>query len=581
VFASLVLLLPFQAVRARQAVAETTNVLAPIADVLSASSWLLANGLDPRFPASNLNWAAIPKPQSLESDATPDAPSTQIVTRQSGAFPVTSQPSLAVDPLDPNHLVLGVSALDLPSVATYVSRDGGATWTGPYQAPYFQHDSTGLGGPTVAFDRAGNVFLASLSVGFEELPVGASRVSTVRTRIIVSKSVDGGVSWGDPVSAAVAPVETALASDEVGAVRGEVTTRFLDKPSIVIGSDPRRPDRDVIYVAYTEFSTRFSATDAPGAMVLSFPRVSSTIQVIRSADGGQTWSNPVPASPTVTRSTGNSSQINGPVSTPGAAPPAQEPLPPAGGSSTADGDQVVQGARPALLSDGALLIAYLDSTRDGPQTGLARVMVTLSEDGGSTFSEPVAAGVVREIGARPRTSLFRWWGSAFPQIAIGQGDEISIAVTARPGDRPADDGDVLLLRSLDKGSTWESPASISADSSNASQFFPALAVQPDGTLTAIWADMRDDPSQVSYHIYTSESQDQGATWSLRSDSGQEASDLRVSDVMSNSLIGFPAGQFLGDQVAIAVTEDGVFFTWPDTRLAGPDGPNQQVAFARR
>jgi hypothetical protein len=100
-------------------------------------------------------------------------------------------------------------------------------------------------------------------------------------------------------------------------------------------------------------------------------------------------------------------------------------------------------------------------------------------------------------------------------------------------------------------------------------------------LTAIWADMRDDPSRVGYQLYASTSPDQGATWSLRDGSGEETPDVRLSVVMSNSLLGFPAGQFLGDQVAIAATADGVVFSWPDTSLAGAEGPNQQIAFARR
>ncbi len=78
-------------------------------------------------------------------------------------------------------------------------------------------------------------------------------------------------------------------------------------------------------------------------------------------------------------------------------------------------------------------------------------MVTLSEDGGRTFAEPVQAGVFREIHFRPRNTFFRWWGAAFPQLTVGPDDEIYVAVTAKPGDKPTDDGDIYLLRSLDKG----------------------------------------------------------------------------------------------------------------------------------
>ena len=103
------------------------------------------------------------------------------------------------------------------------------------------------------------------------------------------------------------------------------------------------------------------------------------------------------------------------------------------------------------MADGTVVVAYLDTTLDGVQEGLATVMVTTSDDGGRTFGEPVQAGVFREIHFRPRNSFFRWWGAAFPQVTVGPGDEIYVAITAKPGDRPTDDGDIILLRSLDKG----------------------------------------------------------------------------------------------------------------------------------
>ena len=124
------------------------------------------------------------------------------------------------------------------------------------------------------------------------------------------------------------------------------------------------------------------------------------------------------------------------------------------------------------MADGTVVIAYLDTTLDGVQEGLATTMVTLSEDSGRTFAEPVQAGVFREIHFRPRNTFFRWWGAAFPQLTVGPDDEIYVAVTAKPGDKPTDDGDIYLLRSLDKGQTWEAPVRVNADDTDRHPVLP-------------------------------------------------------------------------------------------------------------
>jgi len=227
-------------------------------------------------------------------------------------------------------------------------------------------------------------------------------------------------------------------------------------------------------------------------------------------------------------------------------------------------------------------VAYLDTTLDGVQEGLATIMVASSTDGGQTFDEPRRATVMRELKFRPRNSSFRWWGAAFPQIAVGPNDEIYVLTTAQPPDKPTDDGDIYLLRSLDRGLSWEEPVRVNQDDTERIQFFPSIDVGPDGTLHAMWGDMRDDPQEVRYHIYYSRSQDQGATWGFENvDLGINTPDTRVTDFASNSLKGFPGGRFLGDYFSIAASEEDVYLVWADTRLGEFGGPNQQIGFARQ
>ena len=85
-------------------------------------------------------------------------------------------------------------------------------------------------------------------------------------------------------------------------------------------------------------------------------------------------------------------------------------------------------------------------------------------------------------------------------------------MTAKPDDRPTDDGDVSTFRSTDQGQTWDSPLGLNTDDSDHLQFFPAISVDPDGIVHAMWGDIENDPHEVRYDIYYSESSDRGSTW---------------------------------------------------------------------
>lgn len=557
--------------------------LTPIADILSASSWLLVSGQDPRYGATvDLVWYDTPSTARGQGAEVPlaDTPGgDQIVTENLGLVPVHADPSLAVDPRDPEHLILAVNALDLPGIATYTSVDGGETWQGPNQAPYFAGDSGSAGSPALAFGRDGMGYLVSQTFHAAPQSLAGSVPAIDRSRIAVSISEDGGLKWGEPVSLALTSIDIATVVDQFGTPRVDVLHGFLDRPAIALGPAARRPEREAIYVAYTDFQLRSSVGEGAGTTAAPATTVESTIRLVRSTDGGQKWSNPVAVSPTASRFTEGASGApprspEGPTMDPAAS----APVAPEVGGGTAS-DRVVQGAQVAVLSDGTVLVAYLDTTEDGPHQGLARIMVTVSEDGGRQFSEPVQAGLFLEVYRQPRTAFFPWWGTSFPRLVIGPEDEVYIAATARPGDRPADDADIALLRSLDGGLTWQSLPIAGANSAG-SQFFPALAIARDGTLVALWADTRDDSAGVSYALHGAASGDGGQTWrGLGAEQEADVAMNRLSGEASNALLGFPGGRYLGDQFAVAVGDMGIYGAWATTRLAS-DAPNLQIAVGR-
>ena len=385
--------------------------------------------------------------------------------------------------------------------------------------------------------------------------------------ISVATSEDGGFNWNDPVSTARSGVETRdLRPDPLGRLRGTIELSFLDKPWLSIGPHHEDPERDVIYLTYTDFETLHDILWIGEVPTFLPTAVETTIRLVKSEDGGKTWSDPVAVSPTVARTFGGDEGGDDGDAVPG----------------TTTSKRVVQGSQPVVGPDGTVYAVWLDSTDDGSFEGEAEMYVASSTDGGASFSSPVLASTFREIGFRPRNAFFRFWGASFPQFAVGPEGELYVAYTARPGDPVEDDGSIYVVRSLDGGESWDEPARLNDDDGTAVQFHPSIDVDPEGAVHVMWGDMRDDSKSSRYHIYYTRSDNQGESWGFElEEQNLQVGDSRVTDFASNPNFGFPNGLFIGDYFSLKATSEDVYMTWADTRL-GEFGPvNQKIGFTRR
>ena len=397
--------------------------------------------------------------------------------------------------------------------------------------------------------------------------------------IALTKSEDGGRTWNEPVSAFRSGITKNLTPVSDGRLEGDIAISFLDKPWLAIGPSHDDPDVDAIYVTMTEFTSRFPIIFPFGGTFPFFgiPVLETAIKVVSSTDGGQTWSDATTVGPVVRRifAGGGSSQEDLDAET------QDEKLQDA--PTEAIGTQrVLQGSQPAVGKDGSVYVTWLDTTDDDSMEGLAENYIARSDNGGKTFGKPVRTSVFNEPGFLPRNGFFRYWGSAFPQIALGPNDEVYIVYTAKPPDEPTDDGDIYFVRSTDRGQTWDRPVTLNGDDTDHLQFFPSIATSPNGNLHVMWGDFRDDRAQTRYQIYYTTSEDGGDTWGFKDETlNIDTRDTRVSDFHSNPNKGFPGGVFIGDYFSIAASDKDAYLTWADTRL-GEFGPvNQKIGFTRR
>ncbi len=298
------------------------------------------------------------------------------------------EPFIAVDPGNPDHL-LGVWQQDRwadggsSGLMSAVSTDRGKTWSASYA-----HFSTCSGG--AAYNRASDAWPAISPGGVAyQIALGLADGNNTSS-VMVSRSADGGFTWGDPITL----------------IRDTIDTGFNDKEAIT--ADPY--DAHYVYAAWDRSSGNlrpeyFSRTTDggmtwetahsiynPGAnvqvtdsqilvlpdgtvvdVILIYRAASTTIDVIRSTDHGATWSAPVMVS--LDQSVGTvDAKTQAPLRT-GAALP----------NAAVD------------AQTGALYIVWTD----GRFSGRARDGVALSKsaDGGQTWSAPVQVNQVASVQA--------------------------------------------------------------------------------------------------------------------------------------------------------------------------------------
>lgn len=545
------------------------NALELVRSELSGSVSIMVGGLDPRVDVFGVNELLIKDlREALQAPAAALAPvripSPQfsrnlLFTVDLGRFPFQTEPHLYVNPLDPDHIVVGVIDYNFPTITTYVSFDGGETWEGPFQPKFLPDDLVSGGDPTVAVDREGNVYVSYLSIGIEEFSIGGAAFEAVISSIAVSTSIDGGLSWSEPIRAARGGVEVVLIPPrpETYPSGGSLTLRFLDKPWMTVGPDRNDPSRDAIYVTYTEFELKLDIIYVFGGELFYFgnPRVRTSIKLVKSTDGGITWSEPVTVSIIAERRFGSDVPR-----------------------------RIVQGSFPVVGRDGTVYVFWYDSLDDGAFEGGGKIWVSVSKDGGQTFPVDLMREVAELVDPpfAPRNSFFRLFGTVFPRAAVGPNNELYVVYGAvQRGKEGRDDGDIFFVRSLDGGESWSEPVRLNDDNTDSLQFFPAISVDPKGVIHVMWGDFRDDVRGASYNIYYTRSEDRGETWGfVDEESGIRIANVRVSDAPSNPNFGFPGGRFIGDYFSIASTEEDVYMVWADTRLGEFLGLNQKIAFAR-
>ena len=446
-----------------------------------------------------------------------------------------NETTLAIDPLDPEHAVGGYHAylfsyngntvIRHVVGSTSVTFDGGATWREvvPPIAPY-----QFTGDPALAFDSHGRVYFSNIAD--HEGPGG----SYTGPSVVVARSDDGGQSWSSPVT--VANGSTAITK---GKLYGPNV--FNDKDFIAADSGMASPFRDRVYVTWTRFTDFFSKQKASfsAPIMLSY------------SDDGLSWS-PGKAisgfSPTLcnARILGAPGQCD-----------------------------VNQESYPAVAPDGKVYVSFTNFNT----IVNSQILVVSSKDGGSTWGPPARVDFIQEGNlplspeGEPVLTGCRFRLTAKSNTATDPNDPTGNTVyvvwaDSRNGSWDPDLGnfrtnsDVFLGRSADGGMTW---SVLPVDSSLNDQFFPWVAVAPDGRVDVGYMDRAYSASQAECRYgYSLTRLTFSASGDLAS-SVKSRLDSSLSDPGNSFWFGTNSA-FIGDYSAIAVDTGGrTWALWTDER----------------
>ena len=238
------------------------------------------------------------------------------------------EPSIAVDPTRPGHLV-GAWQQDrwgnggANGIATGVSFDGGRSWTP--SMPHFGRCSGGTAENGGDYDRATDPWVAFAADGTVFLSALVFDNTSARNAIVASRSADGGLTWSEPAvlladnDPDVFNDKEAITADPTDPGRVYVVWDRLTgqtHPNMPVGTGPTwfarttdgvwEPARPIVEPGLdAQTIGNIVAVLPDGTLVVVFDLITQisgntpvyTIAVVRSADKGQTWSAPTMIAP--------------------------------------------------------------------------------------------------------------------------------------------------------------------------------------------------------------------------------------------------------------------------------------------
>lgn len=209
----------------------------------------------------------------------------------------------------------------------------------------------------------------------------------------------------------------------------------------------------------------------------------------------------------------------------------------------------------------------------------AQIRKRTSSDQGLTWGAPVTVTTLTSTATNGNLSLVAGFRSnSFPCAAVNPvSGNIYVLYNNPTAASGGDRGNILLRQSTDGGATWSAPIVVNDDATTRAQYFPAIAVRPDGTgLAVCWYDNRNHAGDVNMERW-------GVTASISGSTLTFGPNFRLSPqfvpVFGVDPVVNPV--YMGDYDQMVADNTLYYTTWGDNRddsIAVPGRKNANVRF---
>jgi|1186.fasta_scaffold01320_2 hypothetical protein len=385
----------------------------------------------------------------------------------------------------------------------------------------FTKDTSGATLPTPVTQAAGQFYYASIYWTGEVFSLSVNRGRFMTAPPQQSESVADTRCVNNPAQQGVANPQT-LPTERIVWERPSIAVPVTDPGDLL--------DKEWLYV-----------NQSTGELYMTYTHFgsdgSTPLELVRSKDGGRTWTPPTVIVPNLT-------------------------------------DTFNQATQPAITSTGRLIVTWIARTfaanGDGPESD-NRIEYAISDDDGVTFSAPKVIQHVNPQGEPPgynrgrRSILNAPYINTYPhgtdvyityfngKTPLQQGGGIFTGPLARQAD-------IMLASSHDNGNTF-TPVKVNDDPGTTSHVFPNVQVNKNGWVFLSWLDRRNDPtSNELTDTWADVSHDGGATF---------GKDNLQTDVATNWRGRADARPNFGDYNSSELLNDNQFvITWADGRFPG-------------
>lgn len=271
----------------------------------------------------------------------------------------------------------------------------------------------------------------------------------------------------------------------------------------------------------------------------------SDIAVVKSIDGGATWSAPVIASSGPPNKDKDELAVRGDM-----AVVAYDDNSSTWASVTTDGGATWQvhlvfphssqfgislAGRVVIDSAGRIFVSWasFDQSHQSKANGPATVWVSRSDDAGVTWTRAIL-----DVSGAPPPCVPCGWDFLGPQmtLAIGAGDNLYALWNASAAGADGAPERIYLARSTDHGLTFSPAVDVSDAQAGVEHSFPALTVGSDGRLDLAWMDTRTG----SWNLFFRQSADGGVTFGP---AGQVSTFVPGYAYLTPSGFGLPYGDY--------------------------------------